>query len=400
MAEQSVTFADIMRLSGEDPESFRAKFQEQEDLKREELMRNPAMAYYMLSPLPKHLRPTAKMVLDAYACTDAEVQAWSRNSQADRDVWLASRAAMVPHTALAKHIDKQLEHITFPDEKIEATHRALAQWRENEVAKIKAGGLHEMPEAWHVGIAAKGSGSRAVHWASVEGAYETQEGAMTELLWPSFAGNRFTEWGKDNEPKAEKWMFEQLVKMWTEAAEAGHPNPVVRAWLENRGFQTTKGAPYLGCSVDGILYVQFRDGSKLRYVVEYKCPASVRRETGKRHVYDHLYVGYVVQAIFNCAITEVDGDPTPMANVMLFCVYTPDEQQIQFIHWRDHDNPNTIVSRMTSYFFDHYMPLLLMRESRMLVPGTLWLKKSATADEHGKEECPATADDHRGVVPS
>lgn len=392
-------FAAVMKWCGESPEAFRARFVDEEEEGWRRMLLDEGMAYYLRPPLPPALRPTMADVLRAYCVTEAEVSAWARNSQEDRDVWLASRVAMVPHVELGRLVRERVRAEAGGGgeaEEVEAVHRALASWRKAEVEAVKAGGGATYPDQHHVGLAARGSGSRAATWAGLEGTYDTQEAAATELLWPSFKGNAFTAWGSSMEPVAERWMFEQLCAMWRKAEEDGHPNPVVRAWIEHRGFQAVRQAPYLGCSVDGILYVQFRDGSKLRYVVEYKCPAAVNRETGRRHVYSSLYVGYVAQAIFNCTVTEGDGDDTPLADVMIFCVFTPDEQRIDLVHWRDHGNPGMITRRMTDFFYDHYLPLVLLREARMLIPGTLWIKPSVPsprADRDGEQE-----DGDAGVV--
>lgn len=381
-----MNFADVMKWSGQGSEAFRARFQDEEDERRRKILADVATAYYARPPLPEELRPTLRDLLDAYRATPAEIRAWARTSQDDRATWLACRVAQVPHAELSGLVESRLPEDVRGDARVEARRRALAEWREAERREVEAGHGASFPDQYHVGVAARGSGSRAVLWAGLDGAYDTAEAAMTELLWPSFKGNSFTAWGTASEPLAERWMFEQLCAMWRRAEEEGHPNPVAEAWIENRGFQAVADAPYLGCSVDGILYVVFRDGSRLRYVVEYKCPAAVNRETGKRHVYSSLYVGYVAQAIFNCAVTEGDGDDTPLADVMIFCVWTPDEQRIDFLHWRDHDNAATIVSRMTEYFFEHYAPLVLLREARMLIPGTLWLKPGTRPSQPGRHE--------------
>lgn len=335
-------------------------------------------AYYMGEVVEESKRLTMSEILDLYRVTPAETRRWSRLDQSDREAWLSARATFVPCRELLDYVSSSLErlHDCKSDDFVRERRGALAAWRKNEEELVRMGKGRDIGSR-HVGLASRGTGSTAIHWAGVDGAYDSQEAALIKLMWPQFHGNDMTRWGQEMEPFAEAWMFAQLCDMWQMAADEGHPNPVVEARIEHRGFQTHPSAPFLGCSVDGLLYVRFRNGERKRYVIEYKCPAAVNAETGKRHVYNTLYIGYVVQAVFNSLITSEDGDDVPLADEMIFCVYTPDERRIDFLSWREHDLPSLIVDRMTSFFFDTYLPLLSMRESRMLVPGTIRLRKEA-----------------------
>lgn len=105
--------------------------------------------------------------------------------------------------------------------------------------------------------------------------YESPMDLVRNLLWRSFKGNAATAYGNQNEDHVQ----DSLVHLLQDRM-VGHffKGKRVRSFtVDNPGLVISKNDPFMAMSPDGVLTVQFFDGTATRVLLEYKAPYSKRR---------------------------------------------------------------------------------------------------------------------------
>ena len=187
--------------------------------------------------------------------------------------------------------------------------------------------------------------------------YQTPKKLLQELLWSTFKGNRFTEWGTDHEPVAAK-IYEnfltQLVSTPTEEKTPELPN-VKKASFYYPGLIISQDQPWLAVSPDGLPGIK-KDGRTLRFLLEIKCPATLK-------LYPHIPHYYFDQIQGIMGILQL-----PFCD---FVVWTPDKTQIRrynfdLEYWRDFLFPS-----LYDFYMEQYLPRLILKEEGKLKEGEL-----------------------------
>lgn len=121
--------------------------------------------------------------------------------------------------------------------------------------------------------------SRTLRFAGVN-KYQSQDDTLESLLRPNFRGNAATKYGNMNEDNAEA-SFEHYVRHSIVGSRWGPENRLVTGFaLDTPGLCVCTAVPgraMFGMSPDGILQLDFDDGTHTKVLVEYKAPYSRRQ---------------------------------------------------------------------------------------------------------------------------
>ena len=121
--------------------------------------------------------------------------------------------------------------------------------------------------------------SRTFHFAGVN-KYQSQDDTLESLLRPNFRGNAATKYGNLNEDNAEA-SFEHYVRHSIVGSRWGPEHRLVTGYkLETPGLCVCTNEPgkaMFGMSPDGIMTLEFQDGTCTKVLVEYKAPYSRRQ---------------------------------------------------------------------------------------------------------------------------
>lgn len=151
---------------------------------------------------------------------------------------------------------------------------------------------------------------------------------LSQLLWDSFQGNEATRWGKAMEKTA--------LEIYEKFRE--NDNIVVHC----PGLVLHASLPWFGYSPDGLIIEQ--DGQRI--LLEIKCPFTKKLYPRiKMYYYDQIQFG---MWMMNCAFCD-------------FVVYTPNLTSIERFAYDEDYVQNFLVPRAQAFYFQKYLPLLLLK---------------------------------------
>jgi hypothetical protein len=180
--------------------------------------------------------------------------------------------------------------------------------------------------------------------------YRTPRQLLKDMLWPSFQGNRNTEYGTIMEDTGVK-IAEMQIKHHLRA-EYGE------VWIEQTGTRIWKEHPWLSASSDGLIFAAGGppDRPAIYGTLEHKCPSNKQyyRQTPQYH-YDQFTGAAVILGV----------------DFIVYSVYTPLASQINYFQ-KDMDYwDNVLFPELKKFYFEQYIPRAILKERNRLKPGEI-----------------------------
>lgn len=219
--------------------------------------------------------------------------------------------------------------------------------------------LAQRTPEWHKVRAARLTASRA--GAAVgRNKHCSPSRLLREMLWKTFKGNPATRWGTEKEPVACDEFTEWINTEMMEASITGtldKPCKGVHVWETGCVVDLDHG--WLAASPDGMVDIQYEDGTQDEALLEIKCPYS-------KTVYPQIPKYYEDQMVLQMKCT---GRTTRT----YFYVWTPEGSKIEVCHWKNYAAywENYLFPALRHFYVHLYLPRLLMKAAGMLEEGCI-----------------------------
>jgi hypothetical protein len=227
--------------------------------------------------------------------------------------------------------------------------------------------------------------------------YKSRKELLIDLLWRTFKGNEATEYGTRNEPvacEAYRKFLENTVKtrvqrMFTKKFMISSaslreymwkyfhtPNETVQ--IRHPGLMISPERFYLGVSPDGIVCVPFLYGALLEFLLEIKCPFSMKSQLS---FYDHCIPVYYYD--------QIQG--TMGLQTLPFChfvIWTPSHTRIAQYNFDVNYWISYLSPQLDFFYFNYYLPNMLLKRQGKLIPGSLTQADNTVGTETSNNSSP------------
>jgi len=163
--------------------------------------------------------------------------------------------------------------------------------------------------------------------------YQKPRDLVFQLMWSTFKGNKFTDYGTKNEPLAQQAYINIMRKKHGPGFNLGLPGLIV-----------SRVSPYLAYSADGVAI--FTDGN--RRLIEIKCPYKRQRYNGIPPMYFcQMQLGMHILRMESCDFIEYCGSEEAT-------FITPVPRDPEFIRRR-------LLPGLRHFFFEMYLPMAVAK---------------------------------------
>lgn len=197
--------------------------------------------------------------------------------------------------------------------------------------------------------------------------YTSPRALLKQMLWGEFKGNAATRWGSEHENVARD-EYIQIVKDQIAAAQQvcsyGQDDEVLAdIGVKECGLVINPARPWMGNSPDGLITLTYASGRTEKGLLEIKCP--FRKQFYEPDPVPLYYFAQVQGTMGNMGLPWCD-----------FVVWTPSGVQVTRVPFDQAYWDNKLLPRVTSFYFDQYVPLAVAKENGDLAPGMLSNSKS------------------------
>jgi hypothetical protein len=216
--------------------------------------------------------------------------------------------------------------------------------------------------------------------------YQSPRGLVSQMLWHTFKGNKFTQWGADHEATAfdmyrnfmllemsdqqqiqkNAWeTFDSLSETqqaeWVESLL--YPSGIPTAFdVSETGLVIRAPRYWMGNSPDGLVHVTYDDGVQETGLLEIKCPAS-------KKLYTHVSTPNNIPRYY---MDQIQGT---MGNLQLpwcdFVVWTPSQMSVTRVPFSATYWNTVLLPSLTTFYFDLYLPAAVKKENNQLQEGEI-----------------------------
>ena len=212
---------------------------------------------------------------------------------------------------------------------------------------------------------------------------------LRERIYPRTKKGLALEWGKMNEPVAqavaEEVMREHVLRL------AG-TRAVQQLTFSYPGGIPIRGLPWFLASVDGLAHVDYADGTREVILIELKCPIGAK-------FYESVYSTRIPPAYF-CQIQCYMGFLRLHSMALygsirrcLFLQWTKNAVSAAVYAYDDVFFRSQLMVRLESYYFDHVLPRLAMKEAGLLFGGALSVPRMSSGARSRSRRASTRSDD-------